>query len=153
MVRFTTFFPTSCDGFGLCSARHEHYYVKIIDHLIRADEIPTDQTQLLKMFGSSTVILATLSMLSNPVLTHKGVFRLVPVETLVVDEASQINIVEYMVCIWGDLRGACTVFTPGIQHIFGNLKRLRKVCFFGDPKQCTSGVCHHNVHSDAHHPC
>lgn len=93
------FFHGNCDGFDLCFQRHEHIYVKIIGHLIRADEIPKDPTELLKMFGSSTVVLSTLSMLSNPVLTHRGVFRLVPVETLVVDEASQINLVEYMVCI------------------------------------------------------
>ncbi len=36
-------------------------------------------------------------MLSNPVLDEKGVYGLVPMERLVVDEASQISVSEYMV--------------------------------------------------------
>ena len=36
-------------------------------------------------------------MLSNPALDHYGVFRVVPVERLIVDEASQIDAFEYMV--------------------------------------------------------
>ena len=40
-------------------------------------------------------------MLSNPALEHCGVFRVVPVERLIVDEASQIDAFEYMVRMLG----------------------------------------------------
>lgn len=43
------------------------------------------------------MILCTLSMLSNPALDEIGVFDLLPVERLVVDEASQIDTFEFMV--------------------------------------------------------
>lgn len=62
------------------------------------------------------VILCTLSMLSNTRIT---VFTKVnPLHTLVVDEASQIEIGDYI-------------------PIFSAFKHsLRKVCFIGDDKQC-----------------
>lgn len=44
------------------------------------------------------IILSTLSALSNPALQDNGTFDLVPVQGLVVDEASQINIFDYLVC-------------------------------------------------------
>jgi hypothetical protein len=45
----------------------------------------------------SRIILCTLSMLSNPVLETSGLFQLVPVERLVIDEASQIDVADFMV--------------------------------------------------------
>jgi superfamily I DNA and/or RNA helicase len=62
------------------------------------------------------VILCTLSMLSNTRIT---VFTKVnPLHTLVVDEASQIEIGDYI-------------------PVFSAFKNsLRKVCFIGDDKQC-----------------
>lgn len=47
--------------------------------------------------NGSSIILCTLGMLSNPVVEDHGVFNLVPVEKLVVDEASQIDVFEFMV--------------------------------------------------------
>lgn len=47
--------------------------------------------------GGSPVILCTLSMLSNPILDDRRVYKLVPLERLVIDEASQIDIREFMV--------------------------------------------------------
>lgn len=35
--------------------------------------------------------------MSNPTLEEKGIFELVPVEHLIVDEASQIGVVNYLV--------------------------------------------------------
>ena len=80
------------------------------------------------------VVLCTLSTLSNPSLDAKRVYNFVPVTNLVVDEASQIGIFNYMV--WFR-----TAFLPlyhinCLQHIFARFNRLAKVCFFGDPKQC-----------------
>ncbi|KIJ41669.1 hypothetical protein M422DRAFT_255284 [Sphaerobolus stellatus SS14] len=55
-------------------------------------------------------------MLSNHSLDNAGAFSVVPMETLVIDEASQINAFEY-------------------RHLFAKFEDLKKVCFFGDPNQ------------------
>lgn len=52
---------------------------------------------LVSLFGSTRVILCTLGTLSNPLLLQKGVFGCVPVTNLVVDEASQVGILDYLV--------------------------------------------------------
>ncbi|KAK0476953.1 P-loop containing nucleoside triphosphate hydrolase protein [Armillaria novae-zelandiae] len=75
---------------------HEHLYTQIVDRLFRADELPNNPKDLGYTIGASTIILSTLSMLSNPALDDNGMFDLVPPKILVVDEASQINIFEYM---------------------------------------------------------
>lgn len=69
----------------------------IQDRLLRSDELPSATVDLERLVAGSRVILTTLSMLSNPALDNNGIFKLVPVERLVIDEASQINIHEYMV--------------------------------------------------------
>jgi hypothetical protein len=75
--------------------RHEHLYEKIQEKLIRSDELPDDPGALARSLGDTCIMLSTLSMLSNPTL--EGVFEIVPVIQLVVDEASQINAYEFMV--------------------------------------------------------
>ncbi|KAK0445637.1 P-loop containing nucleoside triphosphate hydrolase protein, partial [Desarmillaria tabescens] len=96
---------------------HEHLYTKIEDKLFRGDELPKNPKELGYVIGSSSIILSTLSMLSNPALDQNGMFNLMPPRNLVVDEASQINVFEYM-------------------HIFFKFRNvMTKVCFFGDPKQ------------------
>ncbi|KIK52414.1 hypothetical protein GYMLUDRAFT_77826 [Collybiopsis luxurians FD-317 M1] len=91
---------------------HEHIYKRIQGKLIRTDQLPKDRFALSQEIGSSTVILSTLALLANPNLERKGVFDIVPVQNLVVDEASQIN------------------------HVFYELRKtLKRVCFSGDPKQ------------------
>lgn len=65
--------------------------------LVRSDELPDDPRGLERVILDSRIILSTLSMLSNPALDNNGLFKLVPVEKLVIDEASQINIFEYLV--------------------------------------------------------
>jgi len=50
-----------------------------------------------KAIGDSPIILCTLSMLSNPVLDDCRLYELVPLERLVIDEASQIDVGEFMV--------------------------------------------------------
>ncbi|KAH9925859.1 P-loop containing nucleoside triphosphate hydrolase protein, partial [Epithele typhae] len=95
---------------------HEHLYKQgVEEHLIRSDDLRlhADTERMLK---GSKVILCTLGMLSNPALIDCGLLRLVPVERLVVDEASQIDSSEFL-------------------HLFVKFDKLRKVCMFGDPDQ------------------
>lgn len=65
------------------------------------------------------VILCTLSMLSNPQMLRAGVTRLVPLETVLVDEASQIEIHDYL---------------PMLDKFHHS---VRKLALIGDDKQCT----------------
>lgn len=53
-----------------------------------------------RLFLDANVILCTLSMFSNPGLDARGVFKLVPVQMLIIDEASQINVSDYMVRLY-----------------------------------------------------
>ncbi len=76
--------------------RHEHLYTNIEDRLLRGDLLPNNQKALRCIVGASSIILSTLSMVSNSTLDQNGMFDLVPPTTLVVDEASQINVFEYM---------------------------------------------------------
>ncbi|SJL10795.1 uncharacterized protein ARMOST_14189 [Armillaria ostoyae] len=89
---------------------HGHIYTKVKDRLLRVDRLPKNQKDLRRTIGRSNIILSTLSMLSNPALDQNGMLNLVPPKSLVVDEASQINVFDYM-------------------------NEMKQVCFFGDPKQ------------------
>lgn len=95
---------------------HEHLYVQIQEKLMRSDELPDNVMGMGRALGDSCIVLSTLSMLSNPALEANGTFDLVPVERLVIDEASQIKIFEFI-------------------SVFEKFQDLEKVCFFGDPKQ------------------
>jgi regulator of nonsense transcripts 1 len=77
--------------------RHEHIYEIIQGKLIRSDELPGDPGDLEQALGGTCIMLSTLSMLSNPTLDDKNVFEIVPVVQLVIDEASQINLFDFMV--------------------------------------------------------
>ena len=57
--------------------------------------MPKQRQELSKALAGSNIILTTLGMLSNP--AFDDLLELVPMERLVVDEASQINVTEYMV--------------------------------------------------------
>lgn len=65
--------------------------------MIRTDELPAHAQDIEVMFYDVRIILCTLSTLSNPSLEEKHIFNFVPVVNLVVDEASQIGIFNYMV--------------------------------------------------------
>ncbi|TBU26538.1 P-loop containing nucleoside triphosphate hydrolase protein [Dichomitus squalens] len=96
---------------------HEHHYVDISDHLVKSDKLFGQAAGVAEFMGRSKVILCTVSMLSHPGMDNVGVFRHVPMERLVVDEASQIDTFEFM-------------------HLFNKfMPTLGKVCMFGDPKQ------------------
>ncbi|KAK0216388.1 P-loop containing nucleoside triphosphate hydrolase protein [Armillaria fumosa] len=104
---------------------HEHLYTNIEDKLLRGDLLPNNRKALRCVIGESSIILSTLSMVSNSTLDQNGMFDLVPPRTLVVDEASQINVFEYM--------ASASILS---QHVFVKFKDvMKKVCFFGDPKQ------------------
>jgi superfamily I DNA and/or RNA helicase len=62
-------------------------------------------------------MLCTLSMLSNKRVHSVGFFRAIPLINLIIDEASQIEVGDYV-------------------SVFSNHKSIRKVCFIGDPEQC-----------------
>ncbi|KAF9033215.1 P-loop containing nucleoside triphosphate hydrolase protein [Panaeolus papilionaceus] len=96
---------------------HEHLYEELSERIIRSDEFAHDPRHTARAFHGVHIVLCTLSMLSNPVLRQRGVLDIVPLERLVIDEASQINAFEYL-------------------NIFDKYsKTLEKVCFFGDPHQ------------------
>lgn len=102
--------------------RHEPLYEQVVRNVIRSDEFrigDPGETQL--MLGGSRVILCTLSMLSNPALLDCGVFNIIPLERLVIDEASQIEVFQYMVrkkylilCIGGITLMHVLAFVPQV---------------------------------------
>lgn len=92
-------------------ARHEHLYDRISSYVIRSDEYSTASREL----QDCQVILCTLSTLAHPRLS---IFtRKVPIKTMVIDEASQINVNDYI-------------------PILERFSSLHKLCFIGDDKQC-----------------
>lgn len=77
--------------------RHEHHYIDVSDHLIQSDKLSDGPREAKDLMGKPKIILCTLSMLSSPSMDLVGIFKLVPVERLIVDEASQIDTFEFMV--------------------------------------------------------
>ncbi len=108
----------------LTSTRHEHLYKKIEKNTIRTDNLPKP-TSLKKVLQGSQVVLCTLSMMSSPRL--RDLAQVVPVLNVVVDEASQIEISQYI----------------PLFKSFGHT--LRKLCFIGDDKQCGAVSLRHNI--------
>lgn len=97
--------------------RHEHLYEKIESNIIVSDEFPKTLLEAERILEGAKVILCTLSMLSNPKLSvFTGV---VPIQTVIVDEASQIEIGNYVPLL----------------HVFKTT--VAKLVFIGDDKQRT----------------
>ncbi|KAF7374796.1 Regulator of nonsense transcripts 1 [Mycena sanguinolenta] len=94
---------------------HEHLYEKIMDSVLRSDDLTENIDLIETRMLHSRVVLCTLSMLSNPRLPV--ITRLVPLQTLMIDEASQVEI--------GD-------FVPML-HRFSH--SLQKMVFVGDDRQ------------------
>jgi len=67
--------------------------------VIRSDQLWKLDSEIEKVFDGVTLVLSTLCMLSNPVLDTCGLLKLIPVRSLVVDEASQIDIFGFMVTL------------------------------------------------------
>ncbi|KAF5359610.1 hypothetical protein D9756_003107 [Leucocoprinus leucothites] len=94
---------------------HEHLYTKINDNVIRSDDFPDSTIAAERLLLGSKVILCTLSMLSNDRI---AIFtRLVPPTLFIFDEASQIEVGDYVPML----------------HRYQNT--TRKLVFIGDDKQ------------------
>ncbi|KAJ3811502.1 P-loop containing nucleoside triphosphate hydrolase protein, partial [Lentinula aff. lateritia] len=92
---------------------HEHLYGSgLQSNLISSDQFKTYQTSEL---AGCKVILCTLSMLSNSQITKFT--RYIPIHTLIVDEASQIEVGNFL------------------PVLFTAERTLQKLCFIGDDKQ------------------
>jgi AAA domain len=90
--------------------------------MIVSGNIPR-QSALKKALQGSQVILCTLDMVSNPGLQEVGLTKAVPILNVIIDEASQIEVSQYV----------------PLFKAFGNT--LRKLCFIGDDKQCRLLSC------------
>ena len=77
--------------------RHEHHYVDISDRMFDTRTLDKHKDRIQTLLENSKIILCTLSMLSNSLLDEAAVFKHIPVERLVVDEASQIDTFEFWV--------------------------------------------------------
>lgn len=91
--------------------RHEHLYYKIAAKTVQSDQF----TSAAKDLNDCEVVLCTISMLSHPRI--KLFTSRVPLCTLVIDEASQIAINDYI--------------SP-----LNSFSTIHKLCFIGDDKQC-----------------
>ncbi|KZT69556.1 P-loop containing nucleoside triphosphate hydrolase protein [Daedalea quercina L-15889] len=96
---------------------HEHLYKKIEGHVIPSNRFCEEDFDVERSLRGIRVILCTLSMLSHPRLRPVGFPRQVPIETVIVDEASQIDLGGYF---------------PLLSHFGGTIKKL---VFIGDDKQ------------------
>ncbi|KAI9461669.1 P-loop containing nucleoside triphosphate hydrolase protein, partial [Lactarius psammicola] len=94
---------------------HDHLYKKIQKYIIRTDDLPKPGA-LKKVLQGIQVILCTLDTISNPKL-RDGFTEAVPVSSVVIDEASQVEIGQYL----------------PLFESFGHT--LRKLSFIGDDKQ------------------
>ncbi|EJD49073.1 hypothetical protein AURDEDRAFT_183182 [Auricularia subglabra TFB-10046 SS5] len=94
---------------------HEHLYLRVQKHMIPSKEFPKGKDAAAELLDGVRVILCTLSMLSHVKLAPFT--AVVPVETLVIDEASQIEL--------GD-------FVPVLCNY---AETIRKLVFVGDDKQ------------------
>ncbi|KAF9451888.1 P-loop containing nucleoside triphosphate hydrolase protein [Macrolepiota fuliginosa MF-IS2] len=94
---------------------HEHLYEKIEGNIIRSDDFPTSIVAAERQLLGSRVILCTLSMLSNDRISRFA--QLVPPTLLIIDEASQIQVGDY------------------VPMLHRYQKTIRKLVFIGDDKQ------------------
>ncbi|KAH9178234.1 P-loop containing nucleoside triphosphate hydrolase protein [Lactarius sanguifluus] len=95
---------------------HEHLYRNIAKYVIRTDELPKPNA-LKKVLQGVQVVLCTLDTITNPKLREMEFTGTVPVNSVVIDEASQIEIGQYL----------------PLFESFGDT--LRKISFIGDDKQ------------------
>lgn len=94
-------------------SRHEHIYTKVQHNVILSESFAGISANEFKNFQ---VMLCTLSMLSNSRI--KKFTSKIPIRTLVVDEASQIEVGDY-ISVFSDFHST-----------------LCKAIFIGDDKQC-----------------
>ncbi|TFY79098.1 hypothetical protein EWM64_g4915 [Hericium alpestre] len=94
---------------------HEHIYSKIERNVIRSDDFPKDHVMADRQLLDARVILCTLSMMSADAITIFA--KVAPVQMVIVDEASQIELGAYIPLL----------------HTFS--RTLAKLVFIGDDKQ------------------
>lgn len=114
------------------SSRHEHLYGRIKDNIVVSDKF-SKSGPVKKALQGTQVILCTLSMISNPKLQLAGITQVVPIVNVIIDEASQIEVGQYV----------------PLFKTFGN--SLRKICFVGDDKQRKSSQHYRSVRNST--PC
>jgi|SRR6267154_1155581 len=100
-------------------SRNEHLYGRIKENTIVSDKL-SKSGPIQRALQDTQVILCTLGMISNPKLQLAGVTQVVPIVNVIIDEASQIEVGQYV---------------PLFKKFS---KSLRKICFVGDDKQCKS---------------
>ncbi|KAG8915393.1 hypothetical protein FRC01_003678 [Tulasnella sp. 417] len=93
---------------------HESQYNECKEYMIRSTFF---RKSLKKEMRKMKFVLCTIGMLFSPALEKLGLFRTIPMERLVVDEASQIFVGDYLALFY-KFRAT-----------------LQKVCWFGDPRQ------------------
>jgi hypothetical protein len=87
------------------------------------------------VFEGVSIILCTLAMLSN--FNIPKVSQKLPIVNLVIDEASQISVFNYLVGrVHSHILHDLTYPKPAI---WSNATKLKRLCFFGDPCQCETG--------------
>jgi len=99
-------------------------YDRIQKNVILSDTFRGGVVHAERLFTGRSVVLCTMSMLSHPAIRKEGFTQVVPIEVLIVDEASQIEIGDYL--------------APA--HVYA--KTLKRVIFVGDDKQRESCGLH-----------
>jgi len=92
-------------------------YERIERNVIRSETFPKNQIDAERLLSGSRVILCTLSMFSYPRFRESDFSRIVPVDTVLVDEASQVELGSYL---------------PLLDR-FG--ETIQKLAFIGDNRQ------------------
>jgi hypothetical protein len=96
-------------------------YEVIHNNTIKSGDFKKTAHENERMISGSRVILCTISMLSTHRIMQCGFTKIVPVQTVIIDEASQIEVGDYL-------------------PILGKYQTtLRKMVFIGDDKQCKCG--------------
>lgn len=108
--------------FSYC--RHEDLYQSLEHCFIRSDLFGGSVVEISRLLLGARVILCTLSTLSNPNIDT--ITRIVSVQTVIFDEASQIEVGDYV---------------PLLQRFQNSLK---KMVFIGDDKQRETRLVFHH---------
>jgi superfamily I DNA and/or RNA helicase len=95
--------------------RHEHLYEKIEQRVVVSSDFPNDLVGAQRLFLDAKVILCTMSMMTHPSIPMFS--KLISVSNVIVDEASQIYLGDYI---------------PLLDR-FGN--GIQRLIFIGDDKQ------------------
>jgi len=105
------------------------------DAVIRSDVLrKREDTGVQDIFDGVTLVLSTLTMLSDLILNTCGLLSLIPVTTLVVDEASQIDVFEFMVTLAFTFEPRMSANSYYPAPILQVLKGSKKIVFFWRPE-------------------